>query len=73
MVDSRWHNTDEQPKLHLIFDSYFSGNLLVKVKNNTLKGHYYMVAYLNATENIWFNSLNEEEIKDNILQWKYIE
>lgn len=73
MVDSRWHNTDEQPKLHLISDFYFSEDLLVKVKNNTLKGYYYMVAYLNATANIWFNPLEEEEIKDEILQWKYIE
>ena len=73
MVDYKWHDADERPKLHFIFDNFFSEELLVKVKNNTLKGYYYMVAYLNATENIWFNPLDEEEIKDDILQWKYIE
>lgn len=72
-VGNRWHYADEKPKLHLLYDTYFSEELLVKVKDNTLKGHYYMVAYLNDTDNVWLNPLIEEEIQDDVLQWKYID
>ena len=73
MVDNRWHSIDEEPKLHLICDTYFSEDLLVKCKDTTLKGYYYMVAYKNQTDNVWLNPLIEEEIGDEIIEWKYIE
>lgn len=73
MVDKRWHDVDDKPKLYLTADTYFSENLLVKVKDDTLKGYYYMVAYLNDTDNVWLNPLIEEEISDEIICWQYIE
>lgn len=73
MVDNRWHRIEEKPKLHLIYDAYFSEQLLVKIKDSSLNGYYYMVAYLNDTDNIWFNPLIEEEIEGEVLEWKYIE
>lgn len=73
MTYNAWHNINEKPKLNCLFNAYFSDDLLVKVKDCTLKGFHYMIAYLNDTENVWLNPLNEREIKEEILQWKYIE
>lgn len=73
MVDDKWHSADDKPKLYIVADTYFSDNLLIKVKEDTLKGYYYMVGYLNDTDKVWLNPLTEEEISDEILCWKYIE
>lgn len=73
MVDNRWHDSDENPKSYMLNDTYFSENLLLKCKGNTLKDYYYVVGYKNETANIWFNPLTEEKILDEVIAWKYIE